>query len=164
LRAALLAVLVALLAGGCWYRTTSRTAKGIKSIAVPFFENRTSEPNLEITVTERIIDNLVEDNTLKVVDEDRADAVLEGSIVEFANTPFSFNQELNAEEYHVVITVELSLFNRKLNEPIWEKKRIRGDGAYFLESAQEGFTYENALEEAIKEITDQILNLTVQEW
>lgn len=159
-----LVLAIPLILSGCYYRTTSRTAKGIRSIAVPFFRNKTSEPNLEITVTERIIDNLVEDNTLKVVDEDRADSILEGAIVGFVNAPFSFNQELNAEEYHVVVTVQLSLFNRKLNEPIWEKKTIRGDGAYFLEGGEEGFTYENALEEAVKEITDQILNLTVQDW
>ncbi|MBI4719735.1 MAG: LptE family protein, partial [Chitinivibrionia bacterium] len=149
---------------GCAYSTTSRTAKGIESISVPFFVNQTTEPNLEINVTERIIENLVNDNTLDVVDEKRADAVLEGTILGFANTPFSFNRELNAEEYHVVITVELSLFNRKLNEPLWAKRTIRGDGSYFLDSTEEGFSYDDALEEAIKEITDQILNLTVQDW
>jgi outer membrane lipopolysaccharide assembly protein LptE/RlpB len=150
---------------GCgYYGTSSRTAKGIKSVAVPFFVNRTAEPNLEITVTERVIDNLVTDNTLKVEDEDRADAVLEGTIVSFQNAPFSFNRELNAEEYHIVITVEATLFNRTLNEPIWEKQTIKGDGSYFLDSTEEGRRYEDALAQAIKEITDRILNLTVQDW
>ncbi len=158
-----LAILLLILPS-CYYSTTSRTAKGIKSLAVPFFKNETAEPNLEINVTERIIDNLVEDNTLDVVDEDRADAVLEGVIVQFSNAPFSFNLDLNAEEYHVVITVEMTLFNRRLNEPIWEKKRIKGDGAYFQGISDEGFTYDDALEEAIKEITDQVLNMTVQDW
>ena len=150
---------------GCgYYGTSSRTAKGIKSVAVPFFENRTAEPNLEIIVTERVIDNLVADNTLSVEDESGADAVLEGVIVSFKNEPFSFNRELNAEEYHVVVSVEASLFNRTLNEPIWEKQTIRGDGSYFVDSAEEGRRYEDALAEAIKEITDRILNLTVQDW
>jgi hypothetical protein len=150
---------------GCgYYGTSSRTAKGIKSVAVPFFENRTSEPNLEIIVTERVIDNLVADNTLSVEDESGADAVLEGTIVSFKNEPFSFNRELNAEEYHVVVSVEATLFNRSLNEPIWEKQTIRGDGSYFVDSSEEGRRYEDALAEAIKEITDRILNLTVQDW
>jgi hypothetical protein len=150
---------------GCgYYGTSSRTAKGIKSVAVPFFENRTAEPNLEIIVTERVIDNLVADNTLSVEDESGADAVLEGVIVSFKNEPFSFNRELNAEEYHVVVSVEASLFNRTLNEPIWEKQTIRGDGSYFVDSSEEGRRYEDALAEAIKEITDRILNLTVQDW
>ena len=131
---------------------------------MPFFENNTTEPSLEISVTEKIIQNLVDDNTLKVVGEDEADAVLEGSIIDFKNVPFSFNMELDAEEYHVELTIQISLFNRRLNEPIWEKKTIKGDGSYFLEVSESGLTYEDALTEAIDEITDQILNLTVQDW
>ena len=45
--AALLLVLILPLAA-CGYSTSSRTAKGIKSIAVPFFENQTAEPALEV--------------------------------------------------------------------------------------------------------------------
>ncbi len=156
---------VAASAIGCGtYSTSSRTAKDIKSIAVPFFENQTSEPNLEIIVTERVIDNLVADNTLSVKDEANADAVLEGRIVSFQNVPFSFNRDLNAEEYRVVISVEATLFSQRLDQPIWEKQVIKGDGAYFVDANEDGFRYDDALAEAIKEITDRILNLTVQDW
>jgi hypothetical protein len=164
LRISLALLLIPFALSCCGYSTTSRTAKGIKTIAVPFFENQTSEPALEINITERIIENLVDDNTLKVVDEEAADAVLDGVILTFANMPFSFNQELDAEEYVVVVTTELTLFNRKLNEPIWENKHIRGDGTYFLDATEGGMSYEDALEEAVKEITEQILNLTVKDW
>ena len=161
----LLVFVGALLLGGCgYYGTTSRTAKDIKSIAVPFFENKTPEPNLGIQVTELIIENLIDDNTLSVVSESAADAVLDGTIVSYTNVPFSFNQELNAEEYHVIITVDVTLFNRRLNEPIWKDQKIKGDGSYFLDVSEAGFRFEDAQEEAIKEITDRILNLTVQDW
>ena len=115
-----------------------RTAKDIKSIHVPFFVNQTAEPNLEISVTDRVIANLISDNTLKVVSEDAADAVLNGTIVEFKNQPFSFNQDLNAEEYIVVIKVVVTLFNRRSNEPIWEARPIQGDGSYFIEPVEGG--------------------------
>ena len=151
-------------ATACGYSTTSRTAKDIKSIYVPFFENKTPEPNLEISVTNRIIDNLVRDNTLKVVPENGADAVLDGEIVGFKNQPFSFNDQLNAEEYHVVVTVVCTLFNRRTNEPIWEKRNFVGDGSYFVEQVESGRTYEDAVEESVREITERILNLTVQDW
>ena len=157
--------LAALCLSGCGYSTTSRTAKDIKSIYVPFFENKTPEPNLEISVTERIIDNLVRDNTLKVVSENAADAVLDGQITGFKNQPFSFNQELQADEYHVVVTVVVSLFNRRTNEPIWEKRSFVGDGSYFVEQVDaDGRTFDDAVEESVREITERILNLTVQDW
>jgi outer membrane lipopolysaccharide assembly protein LptE/RlpB len=156
--------LVALTLAGCGYGTNTRTAKDIKTIYVPFFENKTSEPNLEISVTEQIIQNLVNDNTLKVVPENGADAVLDGEIVDFKNQPFSFNQNLNAEEYHVVITVVCTLFNRRTNEPIWKARNFVGDGSYFVEQVENGRTYSDAVNESLKEITDRILNLTVQDW
>ena len=159
---------VACLAAGlsaCGYSTTSRTAKDIKSIYVPFFENKTAEPNLEISVTERIIDNLVRDNTLKVVGENSADAILDGEIVGFKDLPFSFNQDLNAEEYHIVVTVVLTLFNRRTNEPIWERKNFVGDGSYFLEQVDANTrTRDDAVEECVREITERILNLPVLDW
>jgi len=158
--------LLVVLAGlaGCGYSTTSRTAKDIKSIHVPFFENKTAEPNLELSVTDRIIEFLVNDNTLKVVPEDQADAILEGQITEFRNRPFSFNQNLNAEEYIVVIKVVVTLFNRRTNEPIWQNKAIEGNGSYFVEQVENGRTFEDAVSESLEEITNQILNLTVQDW
>jgi len=150
--------------GGCGYSTTSRTAKDIKSIHVPFFENKTTQPNLELSVTDSIIQNLVRDNTLKVVSEDAADAILDGQITEFHNRPFSFNQDLNAEEYIVVIKVVVSLFNRKTNEPIWQNRAIEGNGSYFVEQVESGRTFDDAVDESLQEITNQILNLTVQDW
>jgi hypothetical protein len=99
-----------------------------------------------------------------VVPEAAADAVLDGQIVGFKNQPFSFNQELNAEEYHVVVTVVVTLFNRRTNEPIWENRNFVGDGSYFVENVENGRTYEDAVEESVREITERILNLTVQDW
>jgi hypothetical protein len=157
--------LVILVNTGCgYYSTKSRTAKDIKSVAVLFFENKTQEPNIEIFVTETVVRLLIEDNTLSVTNESNADAVLEGTLVGFINRPFSFNTDLNAEEYHVVVTLRATLFDRKINTPIWENKTIKGDGSYFAGSQEPGFTYEDALAESLKEITDRILNLTVQDW
>lgn len=150
---------------GCGhYGTRSRTAKDIKSIHVPFFVNETPEPNLEVTVTETIIQDLIDDNTLKVVGRDNADAVLEGRIVEFSNRPFSYNNDLNAEEYRVSVRVVVSLFNRKNNVPIWKDRGMSGDASYFVEKVENGNTFEEAVDEAISKITERILNLTTQDW
>lgn len=153
------------LVGGCGYRTSSRTAKDIKSIYVPFFENQTSQPSLEITVTEQIINDLISDNTLKVVRENEADAVLDGKIVEFRNQPFSFNPgNLSAQQYVVVIRVVATLFNRRTNEAIWKDRSFQGNGNYFVESTANGQTFEQAVSQCIDQITQQILNLTTQDW
>ena len=162
--AAVAAAAVSVIAGCGSYSTTSRTAKDIKTIHVPFFDNQTPEPNLEIFVTEQITQFLIDDNTLKIAQRERADAILQGAITHFENRPFSFNPELGAEEYHVVVRVRVSLYNLKTKEPIWENRVISGDGSYFLEPLENSNTFDDARDEAIKEITERILNLTVQDW
>jgi hypothetical protein len=163
--AAFAAAVLGVVPGCGYYSTKSRTAKDVKSVAVPFFENDTSEPNLEVMITERIIENLVLDNTLKVKDEAYADAVLTGVVIEFINRPFSFDTELNAQQYSVVIKVKATLFDRRKNINIWADKVIGGDGNYFVEAVDEPtHTFEGAVNESVREITERILNMTVQDW
>jgi hypothetical protein len=99
-----------------------------------------------------------------VVTEDEADAIIDGQITVFQNRPFSFNQNLDAQEYIVVIKVVVTLFNRRSNEPIWQNRTIEGNGSYFIEQVESGRTFDEAVEESLSEITNQILNLTVQDW
>ena len=164
--AALLLVCAVITANGCgYYSTTGRTAGEIKTVHIPFFDNRTAEPNLEIDVTEQVINFIVADNTLKVVNTaEEADAVLEGSITTFRRTPFSFNQDLNAEEYRLLVVVQATLFNQSKNEPVWAGEVLKGDASFFLEAVEGGFSYEEAIEIAIQQITERILNLTVRDW
>lgn len=147
-----------------YYSTTSRTAKDIKTIFVPFFANETSEPNIEITVTESIINNLVDDNTLKVVDEERADAILDGRIAAFVNKPFSFDAALNAQEYRVVIRVVVTLYRGRTSETIWKDRSITGESTYFVEPIEGENDFDTAVSQSVHTITERILSLTVQDW
>ena len=160
-----LAAFLASIPAGCgYYSTTSRTAKDIKSIYVPFFSNETTQPDLDIQVTESIVDDLVDDNTLSVVNEDQADAILQGRIVAFENRPFSFDLELNAQEYRVLVRVVASLYKRRTNEPIWENKTITGVSTYFVEPVEGENDFDTAVDIAVFTISERILSLTVQDW
>jgi hypothetical protein len=168
-KSAILALIacLAIAAHACtYYRTTSRTAGDIARIAVPYFSNKTSEPDVEIEITDRIVEGIVRDNTLKVVEETEADAVLEGTVRKFRNTPFTFEQgetQIQAEQYRLFIEIEVSLFNPSSNSYIYEDKIIRGQGDYYLETAVDQ-NYENALEEVYRDLVEGILSATVQDW
>jgi hypothetical protein len=155
----------ALVVLGCgYYKTTSRTAKDIKSVYVPFFANETTQPNLDIQVTELVVDFLVDDNTLKVVDEDRADAILQGRIVAFEFRPFAFDVQLNAQSYRVSIRVVASLYKRRTNEAVWENRDFTGVSTYFVEPLEGENDFDDAVNQAVFTITERILNLTTQDW
>ena len=166
---AVLAWAISLNAISCgYYGMSSRTAGDIKKIAVPYFNNETAEPDIEIDITQQIIDGIVKDNTLKVSSDDEADAILEGRIVEYRNVPFTFNEasttgDVQADQYRVVIGLNVALFNKAENAYIWENKRINAHGDYYLEGSTEQ-TYERALEEVYRDIVEAILGATVEDW
>ena len=148
------------------YGTSTRTAGDVAKIAVPYLENETAEPNIEFEITESIIAALRKDNTLKIVAVEEADAVLEGSIINYQNIPSTFSSaegEIRADQYRLIIGLNVSLLNRKENNYIWQDKRISAHGDYFLETTGVQ-TYEYALEQVYREIVDVILGATVQEW
>lgn len=156
-------ILIGFAASCGYYSTKGRTAGDIKRIAIPYFKNETAQHDIEIDITNNITNGLVKDNTLKVVPEADADAVLQGSIVQYQNIPYTFNTELQAQQYRLVIGISVSLYNRKDNTPIWENKRIDAHSDYYLETSTER-TYAKALQEVYNDLVEGILNATVQEW
>ena len=63
-----------------------------------------------------------------------------------------------------MIKVVATLFNRRTNEPIWADRTFQGDGSYFIVQVGVGRTFNDAIDESLREITERILNLTVQDW
>jgi hypothetical protein len=146
-----------------YYSTKGRTAGDIKRIAVPNLANETAEPDIEIQITDNLRAGLIKDNTLKVVAEAEADAILEATVVEYRNVPYTFNTELQADQYRLVVALIASLFNPKDNTYVWKDRRIESHSDYYLETATDR-TYDRALEEVYKDIVEGILNATTQEW
>jgi hypothetical protein len=159
----LIVLTLALFAACGYYSTSGRTAGDIKRIAIPYLENQTTEPEIEIEITQRIIDGLIKDNTLKVTSEEDADAVLEGSVTEYSNVPFTFSNELQADQYRLLVGLRVSLLDKKGNTYIWQDKNIKKYANYYLETSTEQ-TYEKALEDIYRDIVEEILGATVQEW
>ena len=168
-RVTLLGFIVVLTLASCgYYRTSSRTAGDIKKIAIPYLKNETPQPQIELEITDKIIEGIIKDNTLEVVTDAEADAILEGSVVDYRNVPFSFNKnpgetDIQAEQYRLVIGLRISLFNPEENSYIWENKSVQARGDYYLETTSER-DYDHALEEVYREIVESILSTTIQEW
>ncbi|MCU0639800.1 MAG: LPS assembly lipoprotein LptE [Candidatus Krumholzibacteria bacterium] len=162
----IIACLLSMSASCGFYRTTSRSAGDIKRIAVPYLKNDTPEPDVEIVITQAIIDGIVRDNTLKVVSEDDSDGILEASITEYRNLPYTFAQtgaDVQAEQYRLTVSIRASLFDRGKNTYIWENRVIKATGDYYLETTSEQ-TYEKALEDVYRDLVEAILSATVQDW
>ncbi|HEX9639939.1 MAG TPA: LptE family protein [Candidatus Krumholzibacteria bacterium] len=147
----------------CGYGFKSgRLRPGLRTVAVPFFENRSREPDVEIELTEAIIAGLGADRTLQVVDEEQADAIVHGVLRKFEFVEAFFGSERQADEYKVRILVEVTMTDRNTQETIAGPKNVQGEGTYLTADGIEGETA--AREVATKEIVEGILNMVIEEW
>jgi hypothetical protein len=150
--------------GGCgvYSASSGRVDQSIQRVAVEYLENRTAEPDLGITLADLLIVALQEDNTLKVVDYESADSVIEGSVIRYALRQASISQEQQVDEYQVQIAVELTFRVKATGETVFQRKRFAGTGNYLL---GEGSANElTAREEAMAEITRDVLAEVVEDW
>src|SRR5215467_12572858 len=104
-------VFLALVLPSCGlYSTSPGTLPGhIKTLAVPAFDNKTTQVGLDEEITQAVIQRFVDDNHLKIVAESDANAVLTGSVIDYKNTVFGFTGREQAQEYRVQIAVAVRL-------------------------------------------------------
>ena len=159
----LIAVLFAGEGCGVYSVSSGRVDESIKRVAVPFLENRTAEPNLEIALTEAIITAIQDDNTLKVVDEKDADSILDGKVLQYRLKEAFANPDLQVDEYQVQILVELNFTVVETGKKIFEKRRITGTGNYILDDPA-GSSEGTARIEAARDIVREVLAMVVEDW
>ena len=124
--AVFLAPLAASLAfGGCGYSLRTSMPAGIRSIHVPVLENKTAEPGIEDFITQALTQAVVQSGRVRIAANAReADAVLEGSIVEYRLTSLSFDRGANVTSYRLIIGLALTFKDLRQNKVIWKQDRI----------------------------------------
>jgi len=146
---------------GCGYYSFSGSGlSGIKTIAIPLFENNTTEYGLRENLTQKVVDGFVQDNTLKVVNERRTDSVLRGTVTQYVRESYTFDEQENVKEYIVRVFVKVILEEKKSKKVIWEEDNLEGWGVY---SALDE-TEDDGKEKAMDKLAEDIVNRTVKGW
>lgn len=158
-------LLLALTACG-YYHGTSRGRSLAGSIAVPFLENRTAQPDLELRATEALIEALEADGGLRLVPRGQEDFLLSGSVVRYGEAPFSIGEGGSADEYKLTIVLELSFQRSATAEALWNDRRFTGSESFFVEGSAAGaeLTRDRAEEKALAQIIDGVLNAVFGDW
>ena len=136
----------------------------IKTISIPLFEDRSSFRwvGLQEKLTEDVVNAFVQDNTLKVVDDEKnADLLLTGSILSIQTRSTSITQEEVVEEEQLYVTVKVECLNRQTSKPLWS-----GSISEFGVVSGTGDLAERdqAINEAVEKIVEEILNRTIAAW
>ncbi len=129
-----LAVLMAVMAAGALvsgcagYRVGSMLPGDVKTVYIPTFVNKTTEPLLEIDTTQAVIEQFQRDGSLKVVGENEADAILTVVLTSYRLEPISYRKDIRtaAQQYRAFITANMVMRRTKDQSVVVENPRIEG--------------------------------------
>jgi outer membrane lipopolysaccharide assembly protein LptE/RlpB len=97
----------------CGYQlrgTGSFLPPNIKTVSVPMFKNMTTRFELDVKLTQSVIDELVARGKVEVTgDTERADAILAGEISAFNVNPIAFSDQNTADRYNITIVAKIVL-------------------------------------------------------
>lgn len=156
-----LLVLLSIATAGCGYYSFSGSGlKGVNTLAVPLFENQTQEYGIRESLTKKVVDAYVQDNTMKVANEKIADSILFGTITRYFREAHTFDESENVKEYKVRVFVNVTLEQRKKKKITWQEEDLEGWGIY--SAAEE--TEDDGKERALQKLAEDIVNRTVKGW
>jgi len=153
-------ILMVILSGGCGIYSFSPGGKSaVKTIYVPQFENKTIEVGLSGQMTDLVVDAFISDGSMKIVDKDKAEAILSGVLSSYRREAYTYDEADNVKQYVIKMTFAVVLKDREKNENIW-LETFYSEGIYdaITESEEDGQVY------AAKNLVVDIINRTTKSW
>jgi len=145
---------------GCGpYSFSSSGASHLKTVAVPIFQDQTSEFGIKEKLTDEVIDQFTRDNTLRLTDRRNADSLIEGRIVKVDDQAGAFTRDESVRDIKVFITVNIKYEDLKKRKIIWEEE-ITEWGTFNPDEESR----ETGIDEAIAKIATEVLNRSVSGW
>lgn len=138
--------------------------EGIKTVAVPLFTDNSgfAVSGIVEKFTEVLKNKVISDNTLKLVDKTKADAVITCSIVSIKDDALVISGTENVTKRKITISVNVIFENLKKQKKIWERN-YENWGEY--NSSSNSFSEREAgIVIARDKIAEDILNDIISNW
>ncbi len=129
IRVILFLVLV-MLVSSCGYHLSGMggiVPEGARTISIPVFLNATSEPYVDVEVTQAVVEEFMTDGRLKVMGLEEAELALRGRVVKYEVTPLSYNSRSFVQQYRVHLVVDASLEDLRSKKVLWQEKGIQSN-------------------------------------
>lgn len=163
---ALCSLLAALLLNGCaGYKLGSMLPADIKTVHVPTFVNKTREPLLEIETTQKAIQEIQRDGSLKIAAKQTADSLLEVTITDYSLQPVRYDQQhaTQTKSYRLWITATVVLKSSKDNKIIVDRPGVRGQAVFEVLGDLTSSKLQ-ALPLAASDLAHNIIETVVEVW
>jgi len=152
----------------CGYQLKDRglaAPEGVQTIAVPVFENRTAETGLETVFPDDLAYQFTRSKVLRLVDKERADAVLRGEITLVRDETVSLFKNYEPAEKRVYIELMLSLIRRD-GRILWADADFSDQEAYPVSQDKQvsGRFRREAIETMSKRMAERIHNQILEDF
>jgi hypothetical protein len=163
----LLAVLC--LSPGCGYRLSSRSTllpKHVKTIAIPAFGNATTRYQLAQRIPAALTREFIARTRYQVVpDPSAADAILEGSVLNYLGYPVVFDPatgRASTVQIHVILTITLR--DRASGAVLWVNPNLEIRERYEISVDQRAYLEESdvALDRASREVARRVVSVILE--
>lgn len=149
----ILLILACSLFSQCGYHlrgTGSSLPPHIEVLSIPMFVNRTTRFELDLKLTQGVIDEMVARGKVEITDDmESADAVLTGEILRFQANPIGFGEDATADRYNISIVAKVVLRDMVQKKVIFSNPSFVYQGEY---EVPPGSDFESVETEAIDEI------------
>ena len=173
----LLSLLVCAVLSSCGYNTTSMLAKEYDSVHVGNFANKidpskeisdkrsnyTYRPGLETDITRSVIDRFIFDRNIAIKSEPEAALLLKGALIDLREYPLSYDKSDNIEEFRIELYVSIELYDNRTDKLIWKEPSFMGQSTYTV-SGPNAKTESQALNDAVKDLAQRVVERTVEAW
>jgi hypothetical protein len=133
----------------------------IKTVSIPLFANKTTEPGIAEGLTNTIRQAYISNNALQVT-EKNANSTLLVTITAYRNEPFNYDASGNVRTYRVVISASGLFRDEVKNKDIWSENNITCEGTYSADSPRE--SEDDGQQRAMKELANILIESTISGW
>lgn len=136
----------------------------ITTIAVPTFQNRTTQPNLENELTQQVTQDFMVDGRIQLVNPDQAGALLIGTIAQYRLDPLLLDVHNTPQQYKMRLILNLALKDQKAGKNLWVEEAFEESTTYYVANTlgipQE--TEQDARKRLIKQLSKRIISRVIE--
>ena len=170
-------LMMILQATGCGYTTKTILPNHIKTIHIAPIKNsidltgeisdknrfRVYRPGLEVDLTNAIMNRFIFDGNLKVVNREKADAIVEAKLVDYRRDPLRYSEGDDIQEYRLSITLDVVVHLAIGHKVLWHITGLTGDTSFFLSGAR-ALSEDEAVAKAVEDVARRVVDKTIELW
>lgn len=161
----LLLPLLALCAGCAGYRVGSMLPGDVKTVFVPAVVNKSSEPLIEVEITQSLIRKIQQDGSLRIATEAEADAILTVALTGYKLEAVAYRKDVRAaaNQYRINLAANFVMRRTKDASVVAEAPTVVGS-AVFDVTGDLSSSKLTGNPQAASDLADKIVQRIVEYW